>query len=73
MSANAGPAAVEQQDFAGPLPSAFAGLSLSYGMVVQDAKYGELSPAVLDSFVNDCEELLALARSLRVQFQEVQS
>lgn len=62
----------QQQTITNPLHSLFAGLSLSYGMVMQDAKHGELSLNVLESLVTDCEELLMLSLSLRAQFREVQ-
>ncbi|WP_446808636.1 hypothetical protein ACH50O_15320 [Methylomonas sp. 2BW1-5-20] len=73
MPSASNPARIEQQQtLTNPLHPIFAGLALSYGMVMQDAKYGELSLNVLECLVTDCEELLALSLSLRAQFREVQ-
>lgn len=73
MSTKASPATIEQQQaLANPLHPAFAALALSFGIVMQDAKYGELEVGALDGLIGDCEELLALAKSLRAQFREVQ-
>ncbi|WFP51229.1 hypothetical protein PL263_04190 [Methylomonas sp. EFPC3] len=74
MSVKASPTIIEQQHtLTNPLHPIFSALALSYGMVMQDAKYGELSLNVLDSFVSDCEEILAMAYQLRQQFLGVQA
>lgn len=66
MTTASDPARIEQQQaLTNPLHPIFADLSLSYGLVMQDAKYGELSLNVLESLATDCEKMLALAVSLR--------
>lgn len=51
---------------------AFANLAFSYGNTIKEAELGDLTGSALVGLQCDCEELLALALSLRAQLREVQ-
>lgn len=66
MPSASNPARIEQQqNLTQPLHLAFASLAFSYGMTIKEAERGELTGSAVVGLQCDCEELLALAVSLR--------